>query len=423
MPKHIPYSTYRIQFHPQATFQHVHQWLAYLDALGIDWLYSSPLTKPHPGSLHGYDTVDFSTHNPELGDEEAFKAFVEELHRMKKGLLVDFAPNHMDISCEWAQDVVKRKQESPYAPYFDVDWSQDAFAYRRFADIDQLIALNIEKAYEEVHAWILSLVRKGWIQGLRIDHIDGIANPQVYLECLRQDLPNTYIVVEKVLSGDEKLSPVWKIEGTVGYDTLNQINQIFIQSENKQAFLTIYESFIGSHVDLEKLIFDSKKQVLLHSFKPDLHRLEASLIDFLCSFPVYRTYPQNTPQDSKYNAGIEPSIPRFQQLTAELMAKGYEDTALYRYFPLASINEVGCQLDLFGLSIETFHRLNQERQKHWPYSLVATSTHDTKRSEDVRARLNVLSEIPQAWQQALNQWHALSLPLKKVQGPRLTRST
>ena len=276
-----------------------------------------------------------------------------------------------------------------------------------------------------------------------------------------------YTVVEKILTNEEALPEDWPVAGTTGYDFLNQVNGLFVNKENSGAFDALYHEFTGSETDFAGVVFASKKRMLLSSFLAELsaltRRLEALaartgggqgfayerirevLIEVLTRVPVYRTYidDQTTKVQSAErtyileairsavisNPGLDadivrflqsvllleplPGLPeqsrkefimRFQQLTSPLMAKGLEDTAFYNFNPLISLNEVGGNPGRFGTEVQSFHDYNQAKCEHWPDSLLATATHDTKRGEDARARINVLSEMPEEWQKALLRW-------------------
>lgn len=362
--------------------------------------------------------------------------------------------------------------------------------YRRFFDINDLAAIRIEDpdVFSEVHSLVFEHVRLGQIAGLRIDHPDGLLEPEKYFRSLDEaarihieqapemttvdgasDRP-LYVVAEKILTGDERLRNSWPIDGTTGYDFLNLLNGLFVDRTKEKALELIYRRFTGWSGNFPALVADSKRLILQVGLSSELnvlarqldrlsrqHRwfrdftfesLRDALAEVLASFPVYRTYVQSEQtevdeedrrhivraiEDAKArNPAINESVfdflqqllllqhpagltepqrgereaftMRFQQLTAPVMAKGVEDTAFYRYHPLASLNEVGGSPDRFGFSPTAFHRRNLVRQELWPHSMSATSTHDSKRSEDTRARIDVLSEIPQEWYRALRRW-------------------
>ncbi|GAB4384434.1 MAG: malto-oligosyltrehalose synthase [Elainellaceae cyanobacterium] len=345
--------------------------------------------------------------------------------------------------------------------------------YRRFFTVNDLISLRVEeqKVFDTTHDFILQLVQEGKVTGLRIDHIDGLYDPAQYLTRLRDQVPDVYLVVEKILEADEELPLNWPIQGTTGYDFMNKVNGLFCQQANEGEFDQIYYRFLGKFVDLQTLIAENKELIigkhlagdvdnLAHLLKQiaDRHRyasdftmygLKRALVEVLSLFPVYRTYisregahkadqecikwvldraEENLPDFVNELYFIEKFlllnfddhlsqedkhlwlhfIMRLQQFTGPLMAKGVEDTVFYVYNRLISLNEVGSSLEQFGISIDDFHTFNQTRSAYWPHAMSGTATHDTKRGEDVRARINVLSEIPQEWESHLLQWHDLN---------------
>ncbi|HEY0713462.1 MAG TPA: malto-oligosyltrehalose synthase [Polyangia bacterium] len=348
--------------------------------------------------------------------------------------------------------------------------------YRRFFDINDLAAIRIEEpeVLEKVHAKPFEFLRKGWVTGLRIDHVDGLREPRRYLDNLREQSPNAYVVVEKILSGDERLPRSWATEGTSGYEFLNVINGLLVARAGEKALRTFYDGFRTVSGALDDIVYESKRLILRTAMASELsvlarrlariseqHRwsrdftigtLEQVLADTIACFPVYRTYigqddTEVSLQDSshvraaihcaqKRNPAINESafafladlllmkdpdglddaqraarrdfILRFQQITGPVMAKGLEDTTFYRYFPLLSLNEVGGEPKRFGLSTEEFHRLMEMRGRERAESMSATSTHDTKRGEDARTRLNVLSELPQEWTAAVENWRRVA---------------
>lgn len=321
--------------------------------------------------------------------------------------------------------------------------------YRRFFEINDLAGIRVEdpEACESVHALIFDLMDKGKLDALRIDHIDGLADPAGYCRMLQQRIgPNRYIVAEKILGEQEGLPTDWPIAGTSGYEALNHINGLFVQPEHEAAFSRIYQNFTGDMQDFASVLHMAKRHVLNESFGSELHSLareaariantdytieqfQAALLEIIVCFPVYRSYATSTgmsEQDYRYIqhslevASMKPAmrqcirhvfaaqdaifLRRFQQLTGPAMAKGLEDTSFYRYHRFISLNEVGGNPGSFGMSAEIFHTLNRQRAKCWPQSMIATATHDTKRGEDMRARLNALSTLPDAWEKAVNGW-------------------
>jgi (1->4)-alpha-D-glucan 1-alpha-D-glucosylmutase len=662
-PQYVPCSTYRLQLNRLLTFRQAASLLDYLQDLGISDCYASPFLMARTGSMHGYDVTDPTRLNPQIGDEQDFHEFTEELKRRGMGLIADVVPNHMcvtDPSNTWWWDVLENGPSSPYSRFFDIDWTPpkaelankvllpfladqfgvtlenrqlavayesggffidcqgvrfpvapvtwptildgvlrqvhdqlgashdevlelesiltsishlpsredtdtkkvherrrekeiakrrlarlaessstvrtalkeslaaingrkgeprsfdqlerlladqayrfsywrvaaDEINYRRFFDINELAAIRVEdpEVFAPVHALIFELVKKGQISGMRIDHPDGLFDPQQYFHDLQQQLPlvdapdpsperadavrRFYLVAEKVLVGHEELRPSWAVEGTTGYGFLNLLNGLFVDSSRKHALLRLYEQFTGWSQSYDDLLYECKRLVLQVSMSSELtvlsrrldriaeqHRrsrdftlasLGDALQEVIACFPVYRSYigektvrpdaedqlhiRQAIESAKRRNAAFSGSIfdfiqdvlllkdpdsiseaerverrlfvMRFQQLTGPVMAKGLEDTAFYRYAPLLSLNEVGGSPRPFGVSVSSFHSRNLDRQFLWSNSMLTTSTHDHKRSEDVRARINALSEIPTEWYRAIRSWQQLNADKK-----------
>lgn len=629
-PMIIPLSTYRLQFHHQFTLEDARKWIDYLKDLGITHLYSSPLLQARPKSLHGYDIVNHSQLNDEIGSLDELTSFIGQLKAGKMGMILDIVPNHMLMGHPrnlWWQDILQNGEQSPYAMFFDIDWhperellqnklllpllpepygqalenqkiqlsyhegefllrvselplkthlkswllileplreqihklspenpdSEDLnrilqdlktfnpavnqkfietlnryfsqnpsslellnkqlevyngekgfpqsfdfldlflkeqhyrlsfwrvanyeINYRRFFDITEYAGLRTElkNVFTETHRFIQELCQKELLDGLRIDHIDGLRNPSDYLSELKTACEREhplYIVAEKILIHDETLPSSWQVQGTVGYDFLNQVNGLFFYQPYQKALLSTYQKFTDNFIKVDELIYLCKKFILENVLYSEFHTLNRSLVkiaekkrdsqdftqeglrkalaDIIAFFPVYRTYigPElnvssvdqehilkavktakkknafnnlglfNFIQDLLLNTvDIHPSskedhvnfVMRFQQLTGPVMAKGVEDTAFYRFFPLLSLNEVGADLKASQEnSLDFFHKQNLQKMEFWPHTLLATTTHDTKRSEDVRARLNVLSELPKEWKKALTRWSHLN---------------
>ena len=382
--------------------------------------------------------------------------------------------------------------------------------YRRFFDINSLAAIRVEDpdVFAETHRLVLSLVAAGKISGLRIDHADGLRDPEDYFRRLqsacfiqmnggvlesRQPGGNGeeeteaavretyarlvgadpsckpfYIIGEKILLKAEKVPESWPVFGTTGYDFAIQVNGLFVDTANAKLFETLYTRFMHQRGDFQDVACEKKKLVMhvamsseintlghylnriseqnRHTRDFTLYSLIKSIVEVIANFPVYRTYTNSfevSERDRQYiesaisrakrqNPAISTSVfdfirdvlalrfpdnmneehkpawldfvKRFQQITGPVMAKGVEDTAFYVYNRLVSLNEVGGSPERFGISLEAFHGQNIERCKSRPLAMLATSTHDTKRSEDVRARINVLSEIPGQWRKALSRW-------------------
>lgn len=349
--------------------------------------------------------------------------------------------------------------------------SKQELPYRRFFDVNTLVGLRMEnpKVFAETHALILNWLREGVLDGIRVDHPDGLRDPKQYFERLRQQAPDVLIVAEKIIEPGEHLRRDWPIDGTTGYDFLNEAGGLFVDSANEQEFDRIYSDFTGDTTDYAKVCHEKKHLVLRDLLGSDVNRLTALLADifqlhrsrrdytrvdaarvireFVSSFSVYRTYivPERgelTAEDEFYVTEaadlakknlpeLDPQlidfvrdllllritgdletefVMRFQQFTGPAMAKGVEDTVFYCYNRLVALNEVGGDPGRFGVSLEQFHRFNEMAQAAHPATMLASSTHDTKRSEDVRARLSVLSEIPDDWEKVLLEWAELNGP-------------
>lgn len=341
--------------------------------------------------------------------------------------------------------------------------------YRRFFDINTLVGLRMEfeRVFEDAHQLIFKWLRDGELDGVRVDHPDGLRDPQQYFRRLRQAAPEAWIVAEKILQPGERLPEGWKIAGTTGYDFLNIAGGLFVDPRGEAPLNEIYRDFTGQGIDFAAVSLEKKLLVLREILGSDLNRLTALLLmicedhreyrdytrhelhdairEAIARFPVYRTYIVPADREAsdadknvirgavdaaraarpdlegrlfdflgdiltlKVSGPLEDElVMRFQQLASATMAKGVEDTAFYSYYRLASLNEVGGDPSRMGVSVEEFHKWCCETQASMPYTLLATSTHDTKRSEDVRARINLLSEIPQAWKDAAARWSALN---------------
>ncbi|BAY31994.1 malto-oligosyltrehalose synthase [Nostoc carneum NIES-2107] len=327
------------------------------------------------------------------------------------------------------------------------------------------------RVFNNTHSLIQKLVEEGKFTGLRIDHIDGLYNPSQYLERLQEKMGDVYITVEKILELTEDLPENWRIAGTSGYDFLNYINGVFCQSANESEFEQIYHQFIGAKVDYASLVNKNKHLILEKNLAGDVDNLaillknisskyrfgndftvnglKRAIAEILTLFPVYRTYITPDGIHESDRAYIEEVIRqakvqapllqhemdfieklmllefdssltqtereqwlyfvmRMQQYTGPLMAKGVEDTTLYSYNRFISLNEVGGNPSHFGISLDEFHTFNHKHQQTWTHTMNTTATHDTKRGEDVRARLNVLSEIPEEWEQRVNKWSSMN---------------
>jgi len=651
----VPRATIRLQLHKDFTFDDATETIPYLAALGVSHIYASPFLAARAGSMHGYDIIDHSRFNPEIGDEAAFDRMVATLHQHGMGLILDFVPNHMGVGGAdnpWWLDVLEWGQASPFAAFFDIDWSpadpslrgkvllpflgdhygnvleagdlalrfdtdrgafsvwyyehrfpiavrhyprilqaaqsalgdrgndlaeliagftrigrgrrsvrrqtvlrgeadalksqlaalaaerrevgtaiEDAVAalngrpgeprsfrplhdllerqayrvafwrvaaheinYRRFFDINDLAGLRIEREdlFELSHQLVFRLIGEGKLQGLRLDHIDGLYEPAAYCRRLQDraaylllqaqasgegtvaiDGPQgrsnpLYLVVEKILARHERLRESWPVDGTTGYDFMNLVNGLFVDPAGEGALTEIYHRFVGESVDFEMAVVAAKRQLVrtnlsseLNVIASELHdiarqswrtrdytatAIREALLELVAHFPVYRTYIAGTEvgeEDRRFldwamaqarkaaligdtsvydfihsvlstdlvKAGggyrrreIVAVAMKFQQITGPVMAKAVEDTAFYRYHRLVSLNEVGGEPGRFGVGVAAFHHLNQERLRQFPLAMITTASHDHKRGEDTRARIDVLSEMTEAWERAVQLW-------------------
>jgi (1->4)-alpha-D-glucan 1-alpha-D-glucosylmutase len=612
-----PLSTYRVQLRSEFNFDDAAAIAGYLADLGVSHLYSSPYLQAARGSAHGYDVVDPTRVNEDLGGEAGHARFCGALGAAGLGQVLDIVPNHMAITERrntWWWDVLENGAASRYAAYFDVDWNSpharlrdtvllpilgdhygrvlengelelvrregrfeihyhehrtpiaprsldaliaraarrcgspdlafiaDALGqlplatatdrasiarrhrdkevlagqlarllgeksevaqaldeavaginadpdaldellqrqnyrlafwrtagqeldYRRFFDVHTLIGLRMEdeRVFADTHALLFRWLQAGVIDGLRIDHPDGLRDPEEYLERLRDEAPEAWVVVEKILEPGEPLRESWPVEGTTGYDFLSRIGGLLVDPAGGEPLTALYAELTGESADWTALVREKKLLVLGELLASDVNRLaevflevcerhrrhrdytrfelRQAIREVVACFPVYRTYARAeigevSDLDRRYaGEAIEAAkahrpdlsadlfdffrdllllevrgeteselVMRFQQLTGPAMAKGVEDTAFYNFHRLIALNEVGGSPGEFGLSIEEFHRLSAEAQRLWPAAMLATSTHDTKRSEDVRTRISLLAEIPERWGEAARRW-------------------
>lgn len=314
--------------------------------------------------------------------------------------------------------------------------------YRRFFAVNSLAGIRVEVpwVFAESHAEIVRWVREGLVDGLRVDHPDGLADPGGYLDALQAATGGTYVLVEKILEGDEQLPPSWATAGTTGYDALGDIDRVLVDPAGKPALDALESRLQGTSVEADaiwpELIYENKRRIADGILRSEVLRLERlipqvsgaadALAELLAAFPVYRSYVPFGEEHLRYAARIaaarrpeladridallpvladrqHPAAVRFQQTSGMVMAKGVEDTAFYRFSRLTSLNEVGAEPGEFSISVDDFHTRQQHRQAVLPASMTTLSTHDTKRGEDVRARISVLAEIPAEWETVLGQ--------------------
>jgi (1->4)-alpha-D-glucan 1-alpha-D-glucosylmutase len=433
-------ATYRLQLRQGFGFAQARELVPYLRELGVSHLYLAPSFQARPGSQHGYDVIDPTRISEELGGEAEFDALASAAHEAGLGLLLDVVPNHMaadDANRYWADPQLRAK-------FFDIDPATGR--HRRFFDIDDLAGVRQEDpdVFVETHRLALALVRDGRVDGLRIDHPDGLAKPASYLERLR-DAGVEHVWVEKILDPGERLRD-WPVEGTVGYEFLNDVTALFVDPGAEPLLTDLWADVSGDPRPFGAVALEAKLEQTSRTFAPEVERLErvagrplVGLAHALSSLPVYRTYidpdtravaPEDrtalawaeVPAELERMLLLEQDAPpelvtRFQQTTPAVMAKGVEDTAFYRYARLLCLNDVGGDPSRFGIPVQRFHEANAERAQRFPRNLLTTQTHDAKRSADVRARLAALSRLPAEWTDHVRHWFDVNAPLRERGAP------
>ncbi len=527
-----PRATYRLQFHKGFTFADAEALVPYLDRLGISHIYASPVTTAAAGSMHGYDVIDPTTINPELGGEDAFRSLVAALKARDMGLIIDIVPNHMGVAGGgnvWWNDVLARGQDSEHARVFDIDWSRpillpvlgdtldtalangdiavegdqivaygehrfpirpedrgntadlpalldrqhyrlaswrtanDLLNWRRFFTVNDLAGVRIEDpaVFDATHALYFRLYDEGLIDGVRIDHVDGLTDPIGYCRTLRDRLgPDTWIVIEKILGAGEGQPVGWGVDGTSGYDFMEQIATLIHDPLGALPLEELWQDMSHRYLDFEAEEFAARQDLLAWQFSGQLDACVAAFVALntdaavtpamlrraierlLWVFPVYRTYGTGDAAPASdaairgavrervadlippgeahvvdailaWLAGEESgdaaeAVRRFQQLSAPIAAKSVEDTAFYRSGRLLSRNDVGFDATILGIGVDAFHELMTQRARDVPHAMLTTATHDHKRGEDVRARLAALSVMPDAWRTRVEAWDQLS---------------
>jgi (1->4)-alpha-D-glucan 1-alpha-D-glucosylmutase len=553
--KPVPVSTYRVQLRPPAEdhpgfgFADAVAVVPYLAALGVTHLYCSPCLQAAPGSAHGYDVVDHSRLSEELGGAAGFAQLAAACREAGLGIVLDIVPNHMSIAEPESQNaqwwsVLRDGPASPYAEWFDIDWSSsdnpgkvlmpilgaplgevlqelkveddtvryydhvlplapgtlvpgdieatlakqhyrlchwkvagEELNYRRFFDVTTLAGVRVEEptVFDATHEVVLEQVRSGAVDGLRIDHPDGLADPAGYLDRLAAATDDAWVVVEKILEPGEQLPSAWACAGTTGYDALNLVLGVFVDPAGELPLTALFESATASRSSYDDVVLDAKRLVLSEVLAAEVNRLtdvgmavcasepalrdttrrgfREALVEVLAAFGVYRAYvaPDGPGDDTARGqvgkaldaarsarpdrmdeidligrlalaegprtAAAREFVTRFQQTCGPVMAKGVEDTAFYRYLRLSALNEVGGDPGHFGAAVEEFHTACAQLSQQWPLSMTTLSTHDTKRSEDVRARLALLSQCPERWSDAVTRWSALAARHRSPSGP------
>ena len=544
----IPRATYRFQFHAGFTFADATALVPYLDRLGISHVYASPITVAAPGSTHGYDVIDPTRINPELGGEEGFRTLVAALQARGMGVVIDIVPNHMGVAGganAWWTDVLRRGRASAHADVFDIDWSRpillpvlgtplrealadraiavkehggryaivayvehrfpirdedqdvaaslplpvlldrqhyrlgwwrsanDVLNWRRFFAINELAGVRAEDpaVFARTHALYFRLWDEGLIAGVRVDHVDGLTDPAGYCRALRARLgPEAWIVVEKILGPGEPLPRDWGIDGTSGYDFMDEVTALLHDPAGAGPLGALWHAVSGRPPELAPEELLARQQLLAWQFTGQLEEcvrafaalahdcaaadgmtpamLRRAIERLLWVFPVYRTYgtgsdapASDAPIREDVRRRVAPHVPpgewpvvelilgslagsaggdpvlaaaavrRFQQLSAPIAAKALEDTAFYRYGRLLSRNDVGFDAAELGLPVADFHARMGARARDWPHAMLTTATHDHKRGEDTRARLAVLSAMPERWRETVARWEATADPL------------
>ncbi len=448
-------ATYRLQLTEGFGFAAARSLIPYLRDLGVSHLYLSPSLQARPGSTHGYDVIDPTRISEDLGGEDELRALAAATHDAGMGIILDLVPNHMatdDHNPFWSDPELR-------ARFFDLD--PDTGVHRRFFDIDDLAGVRQEDegVFEETHRLVLALVRDGVIDALRIDHPDGMADPAQYFARLRERGVE-HVWIEKILESRERLRD-WPVNGTVGYEFLNEACALFVDRAAEPAFTALWHEVSDDRGSFDDVALQAKLEQATGSFSPEIERLARAqgvpegtaalappqdvpagteaLAHAVASFPVYRSYV-NATEHTVANADREavaaakmsaelaamlllerpaPAafVTRFQQTTPAVVAKGVEDTAFYRYARLLALCDVGGNPGRFGISVADFHAAGVERAQRFALTMLTTNTHDTKRSADVRARIAALTWVPTAWQEHVRRWFELTEPLREAGAP------
>jgi (1->4)-alpha-D-glucan 1-alpha-D-glucosylmutase len=492
---------------PDLSFADAVAVVPYLASLGVGAVYTSPLLQAMPGSQHGYDVADPGRVSDVIGGEPGRRALAAAVREHGLTLVVDIVPNHLGVADPQANpawwDVLQHGPASRFAHWFDitgwplrlpiladspdalsdlrvdggllryherafplapgtsaagnpldvheaqhyrlVSWRAD-LGYRRFFAVSELAAVRVEdpEVFAATHGEVLRWVADGDVDGLRVDHPDGLTDPAGYLHRLREHAPDAWILVEKILEPGEELPSSWPVEGTTGYDALAEVDGVLVDPAGEAAFTALDNSLTGVRTDWAQLVHDCKLDVATGMLGSELRRLaglvpgvtdvsavSAALAELLACFPVYRSYlPDGVEHLDQALAAARNRRPdldvtldalsprlrdpgdelavRFQQTSGAVMAKGVEDTAYYRWTRFVALNEVGGDPARFGLELDDFHAALAHRAQIAPHGMTTLSTHDTKRSGDVRARLAVLSELPALWVGSVREFSRLA---------------
>jgi (1->4)-alpha-D-glucan 1-alpha-D-glucosylmutase len=478
-------STYRLQMRADCfTFDDALEVLDYLHDLGVSHLYLSPILTAVEGSTHGYDVTDPTTVSAALGGAEGLQRLSVEAEARGMGLVVDIVPNHLGVEHpdqnRWWRDVLEHGRSSAYAPFFDIDWALDPdgrvvlpvlgaegdppppgypadqshyraiswrdgiCGYRRFFSITSLAGLRQEDrtVFDATHVEVRRWLAEKLVDGLRIDHPDGLTDPTSYLRWLRELAgPDAWIVIEKILAVDEPLEPTLPVAGTTGYDSLREVGGLFIDPSGAGPLTALVESSGIDYRGMPQLGRRLKTEVVTDLLGSELARLHRTLTaatgadhpdlavaaaELISRVNVYRSdyrslslvlagaFAETVAARPELAAPLAiianavsssaESAARLQQLCGAATAKSVEDCLFYRDARLVSLNEVGGEPDRFGVSVAEFHDRAATRARLWPHAMLALTTHDTKRGEDVRARIGVLSQVPSLWAELLGNW-------------------
>ncbi len=443
-------ATYRLQLTRDFGFAAARELVPYLRDLGISHLYLSPSFQARPGSTHGYDVIDPRRVSEDLGGEAELRSLSACARDAGLGLVLDVVPNHMavdDRNRYWTDPSLRSK-------FFDIEPSTGV--YRRFFDIGDLAGVRQEDpdVFEETHALLFELVREGVIEGARIDHPDGLADPAGYLGQLRSHGVER-VWVEKILDPGERLRD-WPVCGTVGYEFMNDVCALFVDPAGEAPLSSLWEQLSGDRRSFGEIAREAKLEEVRGPFDQDIDRLlrenfgdsvdlygsgtpKNELQHALASLPVYRTYvdaaarrvadedrgaiaesemnPEIAAQLLLEREGPPGFVTRFQQTTPAIVAKGVEDTAFYRHIRLLALNDVGGDPSRFSIDVARFHAGCIERAERFPLNMLTTMTHDAKRSGDVRARIGALASIPEEWSEHVTRWLEMTDPLRHDGAP------
>jgi (1->4)-alpha-D-glucan 1-alpha-D-glucosylmutase len=422
-------ATYRLQLTPDFGFAAATRTVPYLKALGISHLYLSPSLQAVAGSTHGYDVVDPTRISRDLGGEDRFRKLSTTAHDAGLGIVLDIVPNHMaaDDANPWWADEKTRAEVFDYDP--ETGW------YRRFFDVDGLAGVRQEdpSVFERTHAKVFELLEGALVDGLRIDHPDGLADPAGYLDRLR-DRGARHVWVEKILHHGEHLRD-WPVEGTTGYEFLTDVTTAFVDPAGEAPVTAAYQELTGDIRPFAEVAREARLEQATTTFSREVEQLRAlgrvrGIPEALADLPVYRTYirPGQGGIDDEDRAVIEAAglhpplarlllsgqprsaefVTRFQQTSPPVVAKGVEDTALYRSTRLLALNDVGGDPGRFSMTVDQLHEANLERQARFPRAMLAATTHDTKRSADTRARLTALAGQAEAFVEHVTRWYEIT---------------